>query len=165
MARSCSVMFRREQPWLYAERGHPPRPGDSCCRERARRRTERKVCEGRRCGGGRQKAFANIRPGLLAPAWDGRKGGCCRGGGVRGLERSEPVADVALSGPCTASSRVGLLSTQPGFCCPLFRPEVTVRAFESTGWGHRSHKPAHTGGGNVGLSSLQKHKCNETRVI
>lgn len=49
-------MVRREEASLYAERGHPPRPSDSCCWERARKRTERKVCGGgRRCGGGRQK--------------------------------------------------------------------------------------------------------------
>lgn len=96
---------------------------------------------GRRCGGGRQRLSRISGPAYsLQPGTGG--GACCRRWGVRGLERSEPVADVALSGPCTASSRVGLLSTQPDFCSP----EVTVRAFENTLWGYRSHKPAHTEG-------------------
>lgn len=96
MARSCSVMFRREEASLYAVRGHPPRPGDSCRWERARRRTERKVCWGAPLRGWATKALAIIRPGSLAPTWDGRsEGRAAGGGGAGGLERSQPAADVA----------------------------------------------------------------------
>lgn len=76
-------------------------------------------------GGGGQRAFANSRPGSLAPARDGRRG-VLPEVGARGLERSQPAADVAWSGPGSASCRGGLPSAEPGFCSSPFGPDVTV---------------------------------------